>query len=236
MSELISPVETVIEFVFFGQFTPKNFEPSWLYRKEIFHSREVKEINEIRINDAEVFYTTDLISFNITYDSFVLKTNSKLTYDSLLTVAKRIVNVLRSDLSSEFNLNIRYHFKNPSNSKSDIYMKELIKDGFWSGIVEEAKPLGLLVSKSVQQKEFLWRSDINVSLCNREGSKGRLIHVFFRNSLNLNQLPNEGKGQRSPQKHVIAKFMRLDEELMKIKKRCEIIGKNITKKYFSIHV
>ncbi len=236
MNELNSPVETVIEFVFYGLFNPKNFEPSWLYRKEIFHPREVKEIKEIMINDAEVFYSTDVISFNITFDSFVIKTNSNLTYDSLLTVAKRIVNALRSDLRGEFSLNIRYHFRKPSNSKSSEHMERLLKTNFWEGLIEGVKPNGVAISKSEQQKEFYWNSDINVSICRRENSKGELIHVFLRNLLNLNQLPNEGKGRRSPQKNIIAKFIRLDDELMKVKKQCENIAINTANKYFSDYV
>jgi len=226
-----NPVETILEFVFYGLFTPKNYEPSWLFRTEILHPREVKEVNEIRINEAEVFYSTDIISFNVTYDSMVIKTNSALTYDSLLTISKRIVNVLRSDLKPEFNFNIRYHFKSPTQQKARKNMNKLLIDSFWTGIIDNASLQGASISKSAQKKEFSWHSDINLSICRRLSSKGELIHIFFTNFLNLENTALKHK--RNESTHIIGKFIRFDNELLNIMNRCEIIAIDLAKKYFS---
>jgi len=180
-----SPVETILEFVFYGLFAPRNYEPSWLFRNEILHPREVKEVNEIKINEAEVFYSTDIISYHVTYDSMSIKTNSSLTYDSLLAICKRIVNVLRADLKSDLSFNIRYHFKNPKDNNARKQMDKLVVNSFWNGVIDDPLLNGASITKSVQKKEFYWSTDINVSMCRRSSAKGQLIHVFFRNSLNL---------------------------------------------------
>lgn len=232
-SEIRPPVETVIEFVFYGLFSPKNFEPSWLYRSEILHPREVKEVKEIRINEAEVFYSTDIISFNVTYDSLIIRTNSSLTYDSLLTIAKRIVNELKSNLGTAFNLNIRYHFKAPSEKKIDDPMSKLVNDKFLDGIIDNVTLNGASISKSIQQKEFHLNTDINISKCRREGSNGQLIHVFLRNYLDLDRLPNEGKGRRKTGNRLIGKFIRLDKELEKVLNRSQTLAKTLANNYFS---
>lgn len=226
-----NPLETILEFVFYGLFVPKNYEPSWLYRTEILHPREVKEVNEIRINEAEVFYSTDIISFNVTYDTMVIKTNSSLTYDSLLTISKRIVNVLRSNLKAEFNFNIRYHFKSPNQQKAKKHMDKLLIDSFWSGIVDDASPQSASISKSVQKQEFLWRSDINLSICRRSSSNGELIHIFFTNFLSLERPAL--RNARKEYTHIIGKFIRLDNELLNVMNRCENIAIDLAKRYFS---
>ena len=237
------PVETILEFVFYSlfPFTPKNFEPSWLFRNEILHSREVKEVNIIRINEAEVFYSTDIISFNITYDSMSIKTNSSLAYESLLTISKRIVNVLRTDLKPEFNFNIRYHFRHPLQQKVTKNMTKLLIDSFWNGIIDDPLLRGASISKSVQKKEFLWNSDINVSICRRPSAKGQLIHVFFNNFLDLDETPIKRKekdetsikGKVKDLKRTIGKFIRLDNDLSNVLNRCEEIAIKLTNTYFS---
>lgn len=228
----INPEEVVLEFVFYGLFNPKNFEPSWLFRNEIMHPREVKEVNEIRINEAEVFYSTDILSFNVTYDSMTIKTNSLLTYDSLLNIAKRIVNVLRSDLQPNFNFNIRYHYRNTNRNNVSKYMNKLIKEDFWEGIVDNASLQSASISKSVQQKEFSWHTDISISMCRRANSNNELIHIFFRNYLDIGQ-PGFKTKEKEKKPPTIAKFLRLDNELSNVMKRCNIIGNDLSKRYFA---
>lgn len=225
------PVETILEFVFYGLFAPKNFEPSWLFRNKILHEKEVKEVNEIRINEAEVFYSTDIISFNVTYDSMTIKTNSSLTYESLLTISKRIVNVLRADLKPELNFNIRYHFRHPSQQKARKNMTKLLVDSFWNGIIDDPLLQGVSIFKSVQKKEFLWNSDINISICRRSSAKGQLIHIFFSNFLNLEEIPLKRK--EKDLKRTIGKFIRLDNDLLNVLNRCEEIAINLANTYFS---
>jgi len=166
----------------------------------------------------------------VTYDSMIIKTNSSLTYESLLIIAKRVVNVLRSNLQPKFNFNIRYHYRNPKNQNAAKYMKKVINESFLDGVLDDVSLHGASFSKSIQQKEFSWHSDINLSMCRRESAKRELIHIFFRNLLDISEPGFKVKGKEG--QSTISKFIRLDNELANVMKHCETIGNDMAKRYF----